>query len=94
MPPIVNLSTSGLRRSRRETKAPPRFGFFTKFCLITAAALNIYRCKNPSSFVSRVMTQMEKVNLNFDGTSNYSHPFAFASSLADNECYTLKEMLK
>ena len=40
------------------------------------------------------MNQIEKVNLNFDGTTNYSHPFAFASSLADNEAYSLKEMLK
>ena len=94
MPPILDLSTSGYRRSTRNKRPPNRFGFFAKFCLITAAALTIHKCNHPSSFVSRIMTQMEKVNLNFDGTSNYSHPFAFASSLADNESYTLKEMLK
>ena len=40
------------------------------------------------------MRQLEKVNLNFDGSENLSHPFAFASTLSDNELYTLKEMLR
>ncbi len=39
------------------------------------------------------MNQMERTNLNFDGTSNGSHPLAFASALTDNENYTMKEML-
>ena len=39
------------------------------------------------------MKQYEKVNMNFDGTPNIHHPLAFASSLADNETYNLKEML-
>ena len=47
MPLIVNLSTSGLRRSQRDRKVPSRFGFFTKFCLITAAALTIHKVNNP-----------------------------------------------
>ena len=48
----------------------------------------------PASFISRTMNQLEKVNLNLNGTSNLSHALAFASSLFDNESYTLKEMLK
>ena len=40
------------------------------------------------------MNQYEKVNANFDGTSNGSHPFAFAAATADNESYTFGEMMK
>ena len=45
------------------------------------------------TYVTREMNYMSKVAMNFDGTSNFYHPFAFASSLSDNEDYTLKEMM-
>ena len=70
MPKMVDLSTSGLRRSKRNHKAPNRFGFFSKFCLLSMAALSMHRSTSPASFISRTMNQFEKVNLNFDGTSN------------------------
>ena len=66
MPSIVNLPASGLRRSTRTKKAATQFGFFTKFCLLSAAALTIHKYNNPSSFISRIMNQLEKVNMNFD----------------------------
>ncbi len=94
MPEIVNLSTSGLRRSNRNQKAPNRFGFFSKFCLLSTAALSLHSTLNLMSFISRTMKQFEKVNMNFDGSHNTYHPFAFASSLADNKTYTVKEMLQ
>ncbi len=93
MPPMVNLETSGLRRSDRSRTPTRRFGFFSKFCLLTMSALSMHRSLRPTSFVSRVMNQLEKVNLNFDGTSNVTHPFAFSTTASDNETYTLKEML-
>ncbi len=64
MPPIINLEQSGLRRSTRTSTSPKRFGFFSKFCLLSSAALSMHRSLNPGSFVTRVMHQIEKVNLN------------------------------
>ena len=93
MPKMINLETAGLRRSSRTPKSTNRLSFFAKFCLITVAAFNIHRATNPASFTSRIMNQIERTNLSFDGTTNGSHPFAFAAKLSDNECYTMKEML-
>ena len=93
MPKMINLETAGLRRSSRSPKPVNKLSLFTKFCLISIGAFNIHRAQNPSCFTSRIMNQIERVNLSFDGSSNYSHPFAFASTLSDNESYTMKEML-
>ena len=95
MPKMVNLKESGLRRSARGTKSIERYGtFFARMCLVTSAFMLTYQTSHPSTFISRVMNQYEKVNANFDGTSNGSHPFAFAAATADNESYTFGEMMK
>ena len=60
MPPMIDLPTAGLQRSNRTVKKPKRFGFFTKFCLHTHAAITIQKYNHPLSFVSRVMQQIEK----------------------------------
>ena len=93
MPKMIDLNTAGLRRSSRTPKPVNKLSLFTKFCLITVAAFNIHRASNPASFTSRIMNQMERTNLSFDGTSNGFHPLAFAAALSDNESYTMKEML-
>lgn len=94
MPKMINLDTAGLRRSSRTSRPVNRLSFFTKICLITIGTLNICRAHNPSSFTSRIMNQIERVNLSFDGSSNCRHPFALASTLSDNESYTMKVMLQ
>jgi len=95
MPKIVNLKESGLRRSGRERKGIERYGtFFARMCLVTSASMSTYRCTNPSTFISRLMNQIEKVNANFDGTPNRFHPFAFAASASDNESYMFSEMMR
>jgi hypothetical protein len=94
MPKMINLDRAGLRRSKRSTNKPDRFGYFSKYCLLSLATTNIIRGCYPSSFVTRVMDQIERVNRNFDGSSNVIHPFAFTSSATDNEAYSMKEMLK
>ena len=40
------------------------------------------------------MAHMSLVNQHFDGTSNYLHPLAPASKNADNDTFTLKEMMQ
>ena len=94
MPAMINLDRSGVRRSTRTKSKPSRFGFFSKFCLLSLATSNIIRGCYPSSFVVRVMDQIERVNRNFDGSPNVVHPFAYAASAAGNETYTMKDMLK
>ena len=94
MPPIVNLESSGLRRSSRPSKAPDKMNLFTKYCLLTSSALMRFQVQHPTCFISRVMNHLEKVNLNFDGSPNLFHPFAFAAFLADNEVYTFREVSK
>jgi len=67
MPKMVNLKESSLRRSRRETKEIETYGiFFARMCLVTSAFMSTYQNTNPSTFISRVMNQIEKVNANFE----------------------------
>ena len=98
MPTMINLDTAGLRRSPRtlsQYERPKRMTFFTMICLVTnVVATNASVIKNTSSYATRALIYMEEVHINFDGTPNFTHRFFFATSLADNESYILKEALK
>ena len=95
---MTNLDTAGLRRSSRilaHDERPKRMTLFTMLYLVTnVVATRTSVIRNASSYTTRAITYTEEVNRSFDGTPNFTRSFAFATSLADNEYYTLKETLK
>ena len=79
MPSMINLDTSGLRRylgSLAQDEIPKRMILFTIFCLVTnVVATSASVIKNTSSYENRPITYTEEANRNFDGTSNFIHPY-------------------
>ena len=95
--PFQNLDTLGLRRSPR-IQALSRKPIYT---FLTMASLHLLTTTSAVCSAATACYQTRKANYtafleqNFDGTSNTHSPLAqiFFSSQANNEVYTLKEML-
>ena len=98
MPSMINMDTVVLRRSPRilaQDESPKRMTFVTILCIVNNVVAKITSViKNTPSYATRTRTCMEEVNRNFDGNPNLTHLFSFATSIVDNESYTLKEALK
>jgi len=94
MPPMINLHETGLRKSTRMHKPPDRLNLFTKICMVTSICIGLHSSYIPTSFTTKAMNHLERINKIFDGTINETHPLALATSLSDNETYTFREMLQ
>lgn len=101
MPPMINLETSGLRRSPRlleQSKKGMSFAtILTKMC---AFGMILATCLQPINGFSAGQTAVNSfihrcnvVNSNFDRTLNEIPHMIFAAGKENNECYTFKEML-
>ena len=98
IPTTINLDTVGLRRSPKmlaQDGRPKRVNFFTiLYLVINVVVTSASVIKNTSSYVTRAIAYMEEINRNFNVFPNFTYPFALATSLANNESYTLNEALK
>ena len=100
MPSIIDLATSGLRRSTRAKSQPQRLSFFSKVCALGLFAASIWTT-GPSFLHDRAqnlvfasVNQYHAANQCFDGTLNCLHHMALAAGKQNNETYTFKDMLK
>jgi len=109
MPPIVDLSTAGLRRSPRiaaQQTATAHTSWFTVntimkcFCVL---GLTLASCwsPEPSNLHDRVqnlifatVNSFHSAHMNFDNTLNMLHPMAFMAEADNNDTYTFRQMLK
>ena len=105
MPPIVDITTAGLRRSTCVRKEPLHFtfkSFFTFVCAFGSGSLSFLSwAQDPSVFYSAAenmafatVNQYHSADRRFDDTLNSLHPMAFVVGKENNETYTFKEMLK
>ena len=94
MPEVPDLDALTARRSTRTRSAPKRLSFFTLFSLVTIGSVFTSLFCNPQTYHDRAMAHMTLINQHFDGTLNYIHPLALATKNADNDTFTLKEMMK
>ena len=98
LPSMINLETVILRCSPRilaQDERPKRMVLFTILLIVNnAAAISVSVLNTVSSYATKAIHYMEKVNRICDGIPNFTHQFSFATSLADNKSYTLKEALK
>ena len=105
LPTMPDLNELTCRRSKRTRKEPDRLdpsaltsslkssaaNLFTMICLVSNLT------QNPDVHVSLFTSMVyhtHLINQHFDGTLNYYNPLALVTEVADNECYTFKEMLK
>ena len=105
MPPVTNLDSITLRRSKRlrlknmaSTKATSNISsragsFFLKFCFFGIAASTII-LSHPCSLFSRSIFHAHSINSLYDESFNYLHPFALAADTNDNETYHYSDMMK
>ena len=99
-PTMPDLNQLTCRRSKRASKTPDRFGFFTRKLLyvfmVSSALLSsgVNAMKEPSTMVQRVCLHTERVNAHFDGTINKFHHACLSVDAGDNDTYTLKQMLQ
>ena len=105
MPPIVDLSSSGLRRSRRIAGKKPEkhhaISFFTKICALGLVLTTSLWSSEPSYLYSSAqnlafatVNSFHAANQSFDGTLNGIHHMALLAGKENNESYTFKEMIK
>ena len=105
MPPIIDLSSSGLRHSARKKKQPIRFGFaaiFTSICTFgfafasasnwSPALSNFHSAAENTAFTT--INKYHAANCCIDGTLNCLHPMVFLAGKENNETYTFREMLQ
>eukprot|EP00957_Ditylum_brightwellii_P200282 15268128-Ditylum_brightwellii.AAC.1 len=93
MPKMIDLSSTGLRSSTRNRRAPERFGFLTMLLGVsTALYTNISTV--PLTVQNQVIFHSEVPTALFDDTINCFSHMAFAANQQQNEAYTYKDMLK
>ena len=94
MSAIIDLATTGLRRSPRNQKVTSKriFGLFTLFCFCTSQTVK--PLTRDQSIFSRTISHVENCNSLFDETLNKIHPVVFVTNLEQNESYTFQEMMK
>ena len=73
------------QQSRRKSS------LFTMMCLVSST---IWDPGIHASTHCSLVYHTQMINQLFDGTWNNLNPFAYASEMSDNDCYTFKEMLK
>ena len=70
MPKMIDLESTGLRRSSRlDKKLKQKYGLFDKFLLTVIGACEVY--KNPHIFLTRSNQHIQETNKHFDGTLKY-----------------------
>ena len=93
----INLDEIGLRRSQRlrNQKRSPIYTFLTTTAVSVGKAMMASQDSATICFQSRVAGYRAFLDDNFDGSANTRSPLAQAyfSSQANNEVYTLREML-
>ena len=103
MPEMVNLETSGLRRSARvASQGKKQYTFFSgisRFCMLgvvlfTSLMQPTVAFSQAQAAVNLAVHQCNVINTNFDGSLNVLHHMVMAASKANNESYTFREMLK
>ena len=94
MPSVPDLDSLTARRSTRTRSAPKRLNLFTLNSLVTVGSEFLSIFPHLETIQDRAMAHMSLVNQHFDGTLNCIHPFALASKNADNDTFTLKEMMR
>ena len=94
MPAMIDLATTGLRRSPQNQKVTSKriFGLFTLFCFGTSQTVK--PSTGDQSMFSRKIAHVEKCNFLFDETLNKIHPMVFVTNLEKNDSYTFQEMMK
>ena len=102
MPPIVDFTTAGLRRSSRTRSSPDRLtfrSFLTKICafgllLATAWTPETDLVHASQNLAFAAVNTFHAANRCFDGTINSLHHFALLAGKENNESYTFKQMLR
>ena len=92
MPKMLNLSTSGLRRSKQLQKSRMGTSFMkmmTLFPGLVAMATQV----TPMCFASQQMKRVQDISANFDGTINNIHPLDFLVDSSTNDVFTFKEAM-
>ena len=109
MPPMIDLSTAGLRRSPRiaaQNTASAHASWFTCntimkcFCVLGFALTSCWSPKpsnlhdHVQNLVFATVNAFQSANMNFDNTLNALHPMAFLAEADNNDTYTFRQMLK
>jgi hypothetical protein len=100
MPPSINFSEAGLRRSTRKRKPTTRLIESPIFGLVAARHKKFQRFNlrrtllRTMSFAALQIHHQDSVQNLDDGTSNSMHPLAFSAILADNEVFHYGHAMK
>ena len=94
---FINLDTAGLRRSPRDHQPgslPPNCFMVKSKCFASSFSKNVIAGMKKYFLVNdKVAAYTDAVNLYYDGTISMMYAFV-TSKNADNDTYTLKNMLK
>ena len=91
MPKMLNLSTSGLRRSKRLQKSRMGTSFMTMMALFTGLVAMATQV-TPMCFASQQMKCVQDISAKFDGTINNIHPLDFLVDSSTNDVFTLRRL--
>ena len=105
MPPIIDFSTAGLRRSGRIKKQPNHFtfgSFFTMICAFGMATSSVSQWTSTidtthtiaQNFAFASVQRFHSANKCFDNTLNALHPMVLMAGKENNETFTFQQMLK
>eukprot|EP00957_Ditylum_brightwellii_P056106 4252956-Ditylum_brightwellii.AAC.1 len=93
MPKMIDLSTSGLRRSTQSWRAPEQYGYFIMLLgvstvLWTSLSMVALTVQNQAIFHVEIAMAL------FNDTINSFSPMSTAANQQQNKTYTYKDMLK
>ena len=84
MPNMINLESTGLRRSTRlDNKPRQKYGLFYKFSLEVIVACDV--AKNYNIFLTRANQPIHEIIIHFDRNLNHYGPMVFAANQEKNE---------
>eukprot|EP00957_Ditylum_brightwellii_P210734 15365327-Ditylum_brightwellii.AAC.1 len=93
MPKMIDLSTSGLRSSTQNWRAPEQYGYFAML-LGVSTILWTSLSMVPLTVQNQAIFHVEMTTASFDDTINSFSPMTFAANQQQNKTYTYKDMLK
>eukprot|EP00957_Ditylum_brightwellii_P109112 8324128-Ditylum_brightwellii.AAC.1 len=90
---MIDLASSGLKRSTQVRKPLQHFGFFT-LLLGASAVMWTQATQVPTTLKHKAIYHTELAHSLYDETINHFSPMAFAANQQQNETYTFNGVIK